>query len=339
MRVAICDFPSRYGFPPPGYGGIERWLWAVAVGARRAGADVDLLGTQWNVDADGGWNVRPVRLQDLSPGSAELAEIRAQRYDLMITIHKYPSDPDWRRAWESVGCDVATFQHASVYHHPADTFDGERSRLYCYSQEMREVFAEHDPALELAVHLGREDGDGPATDGEDLVWIGRIDADKAPHIAVAAAGVLGRRIRLYGPVFDEDYVERHRDAFSAPHVELMGETVGSRRDAVFREAGVLVYTYARNYVEAGVATLGESLRAGTPVAALAWRRGTCVDAALCSATGAVALADPDADDASAALRLAEAIERAGALRAADVGELGRQRFDPERHFRRLAGLR
>ncbi|MER6504736.1 hypothetical protein ABT218_36875 [Streptomyces sp. NPDC001455] len=77
MRAAICDFPSRYGFPPLGYGGIERWLWAVAVGARRAGADVHLLGTQWDVDAGGGWNVRSVRLQDLSPGSAELATIPA----------------------------------------------------------------------------------------------------------------------------------------------------------------------------------------------------------------------------------------------------------------------
>jgi len=30
MLVGVCDFPSRYAFPPTGYGGIERWLWAVA---------------------------------------------------------------------------------------------------------------------------------------------------------------------------------------------------------------------------------------------------------------------------------------------------------------------
>ncbi len=44
MLVGICDFPGDYAFPPSGYGGIERWLWAVAVGARAAGAEVHLLG-------------------------------------------------------------------------------------------------------------------------------------------------------------------------------------------------------------------------------------------------------------------------------------------------------
>ncbi|MEV2276245.1 lasso peptide biosynthesis B2 protein [Nocardiopsis sp. NPDC049922] len=47
VLVGVCDFPGRYAFPPAGYGGIERWLWAVAVGARAAGADVHLLGPGW----------------------------------------------------------------------------------------------------------------------------------------------------------------------------------------------------------------------------------------------------------------------------------------------------
>lgn len=47
MLVGVCDFPGSYAFPPAGYGGIERWLWAVAVGARTAGADVHLIGTGW----------------------------------------------------------------------------------------------------------------------------------------------------------------------------------------------------------------------------------------------------------------------------------------------------
>lgn len=46
MLVGVCDFPSGYQFPPHGYGGIERWLWAVAVGARQSGAEVHLLGPQ-----------------------------------------------------------------------------------------------------------------------------------------------------------------------------------------------------------------------------------------------------------------------------------------------------
>ena len=79
---------------------------------------------------------------------------------------------------------------------------------------------------------------------------------------------------------------------------------------------VLVYTCARHYVEAGAAVSGESLRAGTPVAALAWRKGTCAQAALCDNTGTVALISPQADDNAAASVLADAIEQAALLKPA-----------------------
>jgi hypothetical protein len=111
MLVGVCDFPGAYAFPPSGYGGIERWLWATAIGARRAGAD---------------------------PG----------------------------------------------------------------------------------------------------------------------------------------YLNAHHADFAAGHVTLAGEVSGKTKARLLAEAGVLVYTCARDYVEAGAATFGEALRAGTPVAALAWRPGT-----------------------------------------------------------------
>lgn len=65
MLVGVCDFPGSYAFPPAGYGGIERWLWAVAVGARAAGADVHLLGPGWLTDLENGWVRKPVRLEDI----------------------------------------------------------------------------------------------------------------------------------------------------------------------------------------------------------------------------------------------------------------------------------
>ena len=72
MLVGVCDFPGSYAFPPAGYGGIERWLWAAAIGARRAGADVHLLDPLWRSDLGDGWATDPVRLEDLAPGSRQL---------------------------------------------------------------------------------------------------------------------------------------------------------------------------------------------------------------------------------------------------------------------------
>ncbi|SDH42396.1 hypothetical protein SAMN05421505_115114 [Sinosporangium album] len=89
-------------------------------------------------------------------------------------------------------------------------------------------------------------------------------------------------------------------------------------------------------MEAGAAVFGESLRAGTPVAGLTWRLGTCAEAALCSGTGSVAVADPAATDLEAAYALAAAVDIASQCKATDVQEIGMGRFDPVRHFTTLA---
>ncbi|GAA2156147.1 glycosyltransferase family 4 protein [Kitasatospora kazusensis] len=336
MLVGICDFPSSYTFPPAGYGGIERWLWAVAEGARAAGADVHLLGPGWRTDLGADWALRPVRLEDLQPGTRTTRELRATGYDLLVVGHEYPSHPQWRRVWDELDCDVATFQHSPVFQHAADAFDGRRSRLYCYSPEMAARYAMHTPVLEHAVHLGIGEAEPPAVPGRDLVWLGRIDEEKAPHLAVRAAQLLGRRINIVGPVFDTDYLRRHQPLLSADHVTWVGELGGPAKTAAFSNAAAYVYTCSRTYVEAGAAVFGESLRAGTPVAALCWREGTCAEAAICDATGAAAYADPDRNDEAASLALAEAIEQALMLDAPTVQEIGFQRFDPARHFRALA---
>ncbi|MFF4170171.1 glycosyltransferase [Streptomyces sp. NPDC001744] len=336
MLVGVCDFPGSYAFPPAGYGGIERWLWAVAVGARTAGADVHLLGPGWLTDLEHDWVRKPVRLEDISTGSLAERELRDTGYDLLVVGHEYPSLPAWTRTWGELDCDVATFQHSPVFQHSSTAFDGQRSRLYCYSPEMMERYADHRPIPELAVHLGLDEEEPPATAGTDLVWLGRIDEEKAPHIAVRAAQILGRRIRIVGPVFDEAYVRRHERLFSADHVKWIGELGGPAKTAAIADASVFVYTYARTYVEAGAAIFGESLRAGTPMAALTWREGTCADAALCDETGAVAVVDPREEDETAARRLADVIEQAESLDHQRVQAIGMQRFDPARHFQAMS---
>lgn len=337
MLVGVCDFPGSYAFPPAGYGGIERWLWAIAVGARATDADVHLLGPGWLTELENDWVRKPVRLEDITAGSLAERELLDSGYDLLVVGHEYPSLSSWRRTANELGCDVATFQHSPDFQHLAGAFDGERSRLHCYSPEMIERYADHRPVAELAVHLGRDEEEPPGAAGEDLVWLGRIDGDKVPHIAVRVAQLLRRRIRIVGPVFDEEYVRRHERLFSADHVKWVGELGGPAKTAAIRDASVFVYTYARPYVEAGAAVFGESLRAGTPMAALTWREGTCAHAALCDRTGAISVANPDEDDDTAARSLARAIEQTEGLDHTEVQSIGMQRFDPARHFQAMAG--
>lgn len=338
MRVGVCDFPSRYAFPPVGYGSIERWLWAVAVGAHRAGAEVCLLGPQWRRDLQPDLIRNPIRLEQLAPADRQVKELVASRYDLLVVGHEYPSLPAWRGVWERLECDVATFQHSATFRHAPDAFDGQRSRLYCYSPQMLSRYRAHRPIAELAMHLGwGEENQRPAS-GKDLVWLGRIDEEKAPHLAVLAARRLGVPIRLIGPIFDTDYLSRHDALLASDDVELIGQIGGQAKAKILSQARVLVYTCDRTYVEAGAAVFGESLRAGTPVAALVWAEGTCAEAALCPSTGSIAIVDPDADDDVAIEQLAEAIQRADGLDPHHVQDIGQDRFDPVKHFRALAAV-
>ncbi|MBX6750321.1 MAG: glycosyltransferase [Micromonosporaceae bacterium] len=337
MKVGICDFPSAYQFPPRGYGGIERWLWSVAVGAQDWGAEVYLIGPQWRSDAPGRFRRREVRLEDAD--ASALADLNRLGLDLLVVGHEYPALPSWRAAWQSLDCPVVTFQHDATFAHPAGTFDGARSRLYCYSPEMCARYAAHQPVQELSVQTGIDEDPRPARHGHHLLWLGRVCAPKAPHLAVLAAQRLGRRLRIVGPIHDEQYVRRHADILHADHVEWVGEVGGADKAAVLRAGQTLVYTCSRAYVEAGAAVFGEALRAGTPVAALAWRPGTCAQAALCEQTGVVAAVNAEDDDETAADALALAIEAADRLDPHTVQAVGFERFHPVRHFEVLAGLR
>jgi glycosyltransferase involved in cell wall biosynthesis len=332
MLVGVCDFPSKYEFPPRGYGGIERWLWATAVGARRSGCEVHLLGPLWRADLRAEWEVRPIRLED----GGETGTSGLPEYDLLVVGHEYVSLPAWREVFDQMDADLAAFQHWPHFTHRPGAFDGHRVRLYCYSDEMVDRYADCRPIKELAVHLGLDEEEKPAMEGGGLLWLGRVDAEKAPHVGIMAAQILGRPITILGPVFDPSYVDRHRSIFRSSNVRMAGEVGGRAKSEALRRAAALVYTTGRSYVEAGAAIFGEALRAGTPVAALGWKSGTCADAALCPDTGRVARVDPVVDDQQAAEALAEAIETATHLRAGAVQEIGMARFDPERHFTALA---
>lgn len=338
MIVGVCDYPSAYEFPPRGYGSIERWLWAVARGAREWGAQVHLLGQQWRTDLPGEIRRHNLRLEAIGSDAQAQRTLEELRLDLLVVGHEYPSHPAWRQTRQQLECDVATFQHDPHFEHPDGTFDGTTSRLYCYSAEMAQRYGMHKPRQELCVQLGVDEDPGPAVGGRDLVWLGRVCVDKAPHLAAMAAARAGRQLRIIGPVHEPDYVRRHADTLHAPHVQWVGELSGVAKAEALRTAGALVYTCARTYIEAGAAVFADAIRAGTPVAALAWRPGTCADAALCNETGAVASLETADTDEAAADALALAIVAATRLEAGHTQEIGLARFDPVRHFEAMAGL-
>jgi glycosyltransferase involved in cell wall biosynthesis len=104
---------------------------------------------------------------------------------------------------------------------------------------------------------------GPGGDG--LVWSGRLVPEKAPHLAIEAARLLGRELTIAGRVGDREYAERH----VLPHVGDGVRYVGLLdQPALARLIGRSACALVTPAWEEPFGLVGpEALMCGTPVAA------------------------------------------------------------------------
>jgi glycosyltransferase involved in cell wall biosynthesis len=109
----------------------------------------------------------------------------------------------------------------------------------------------------------------PGPGGDDLVWVGRVVPEKAPHEAVHIALESGRHIRLAGPVGNPDYFHSTLEPLLGPTVEYLGHLgVPALRDLVGSSAALVV---TPEWDEPYGLVAAESLACGTPV--VGYRRG------------------------------------------------------------------
>ena len=107
--------------------------------------------------------------------------------------------------------------------------------------------------------------------GPDLVWSGRMVPEKAPHLAVEAARLAGRRIVLAGPVADPVYFEACVRPLLGPGAHYAGHLDQLALARLVRTSAVAVATPV--WDEPYGLVLAEALACGTPVATFA-RGGT-----------------------------------------------------------------
>ncbi|TPG13290.1 glycosyltransferase family 4 protein [Pedococcus bigeumensis] len=109
----------------------------------------------------------------------------------------------------------------------------------------------------------------PGRGGSDLVWVGRVVPEKAPHQAIRIAAASGRRIRLAGPVGDAEYFRSQVEPLLGPRAEYLGHLDAiALRDLVGSSAAMVV---TPEWDEPYGLVAAESLACGTPV--VGFRRG------------------------------------------------------------------
>ncbi len=266
--VVICDYPSKYLFPPKGYGGIERWLWTVAVASVNLGMRVILLGPNW----------RYKLLPQAEYFSDSIINItiddflsRIGHVDFLVGGHEYWLNKIMINKFDKIANFSLTYQHGSSPLYEKNTFNNKNRFLFCYSDEMEKIFFKQHPTKLLCTAAGA--GEAPIkTDSKNyLISIGRMDVDKSPHYAILAANQLNLPIYVLGENIKKDgYLEKFKKVFNSPQIYMKGVISGREKMKLIAGACCGVYTKGPDYIEPAAGTIAEIIRSGVPLVGISW---------------------------------------------------------------------
>ena len=251
----------------------------------------------------------------------EIVHRRSHKGEAFDLIHDM-SGSFWKRAAEIDSPVLATL-HLPRTFYPAGSFDGVPAnvRFNCVSDSQARSFADLD-SLAGVVPNGIaldcfETKGGPARDKrpQGLLWLGRICAEKAPHLVLEIAGRAGMPITVAGQVYPFSYHQQYfeREVVprlrTIPNARFVPAPPAELKRRLLREAQALLITSLAEETSSLVAM--EAAASGTPV--IAFRRGALPEVLREGVTGFLV---EDADQAVAALQQVSLISAAACVQHA-----------------------
>lgn len=336
----------RYPVAEPFAGGLESHLWHLGRTLRSRGHDVTLVARAGSdpsvatrlVPFEEFWEPSPAARRDVSmPDETFLAEHHAYLAAIAL-IDDMDADVVHNHAYHylpmTLGGRTRVPWLTTLHTPPTPWLESALAARRTGRMHFAAVSAwsaamwPHLPEAPVVVPNGIDAARWPlGPGGDDLVWTGRITPEKAPHLAVEAARLLGRRLVLAGPASDQAYFDRAIRPHLGERITHAGHLSQPELARLVGRSAVALVTPAWDEPFGQVAA--EALMCGTPVAALA--RGGLPE--VLGPLGAGHLAPPLPDQATAtdvahtAAGLARAVERAEtadrhAVRADAVARLG-----------------
>jgi glycosyltransferase involved in cell wall biosynthesis len=324
MRVAMLA-PPWIAVPPPGYGGIEQVIALLVAELTERGNGVTLFaapGTRSSAEV-------------LSPlEGPHPDEIQMSLYEADHVASAFARIEEDDEPFDVIHdhCGFAAFAFADridvpVLHTLHGPFTDETSAFYARHGHKAKAVAlsrfqaeQGPPELDVVAVIGNpmvvDDFPFSAEKDDYVLWVGRMNSDKGPNRAIAAAREAGVRLVLAGPVqpgqeeFFASEVEPHIDG---DRVKYVGEVGEEKADLYVRARAFLMPI---RWAEPFGLVMTEAMACGTPV--IAFPEGSAPEIVLDGGTGFVV----DDEDA-----MAGAIGRLGEIDPERCRESARERFD------------
>lgn len=300
MKIAIVSTPW-VRVPPERYGGIEYLVSLLADGLVERGHNVTLFTVGSSVTrAKKRWVFERARLKTLAePPPVFLNEALTHSLNSYLEIARegdfdLVSDHTWKEGLASA-CFLP-FQTVHTIHGPMNE---ENKRFYGMFKNQKRIhfitISDYQkkcfPGLNYAgtVHNAIALEEYPfSEDKEDyLLYLGRFNPQKAPHLACEAAEKLGKRLVLAGKI-REDPERAYFDKYVKPHlrkkITYVGEVSDKGKKDLFKRASAFLMPI--QWDEPFGITMIEAMACGTPV--VAFRRGAAPEIVLSGITGYLA---------------------------------------------------
>jgi glycosyltransferase involved in cell wall biosynthesis len=324
MKIAMLA-PPWIEIPPPGYGGIEQVLALLVAELTERGNEVTLFaapGTRSRAEV-----LSP--LESPHPDQIQLAVYEADHVASTFARME-ETDPPFDVLHDHSGFTAFAFADriaTPIVHTLHGPFTEDTSAFYArHAYKAKAVAlsryqAQQAPdALDIVAVIGNPIvvADFPFRDEKDdyLLWIGRLNDDKGPQRAIAAAREAGARLVLAGPVqpgeqaFFEREVEPQIDGDGVRYIGEVGEEKGELY------AGARALLMPIRWAEPFGLVMTEAMACGTPV--IAFPEGSAPELVLDGETGFVV------DDEHA---MAEAVGRLDEIDPARCRSSAEERFD------------
>jgi len=302
MRIALIA-PPWYSIPPSGYGGIEWVVALLADGLSDRGHDVTLFAAPGSDT-----KARLVSPLDEEPPRDAIGDPWYEASHV-VSVYEHGEDFDVLHDHTGpVGVSVGALSNCPTIHTLHGPFTEQAHMLYSRVAR-RHWFV----AIPMDRYPFREDKD------DYLFFLGRADDEKAPHLAIEAARLAGRRLVMCATTKnqrEQAYWAEMVEPLLGDDVEVHGECDQEQKTELLARATALLFPI--QWAEPFGLVMTEAMACGTPV--IAWRNGSVPEVVADGQTGFIV---------ESVEEMAAAVDRLGALDRRTMRARVEQRFSAE----------